>query len=207
MKKKIWLPAVCLLAMILGACLAFWQAAGEYTHQISKAERELRLQVVHTAETWLGAKEEDGSHREIIDLYNAYTPLPRSYAVSYEDAWCAAFESVVAMECGLTDIIPVECGCDPQIALFQALGQWEEADDYAPLPGDLIYYHWECEAPGDCTHSTDHVGIVAATAGQLIKVIEGNKDNDVSYRYLKVNSPDIRGYGIPDYSRKLQQNG
>ena len=201
MKKKILLPLLCLLAFLLGALLAVWRLPWGFAREVSGEEKDLRLQVVHTAEKWLGANEEDGSHRSIIDAYNAYIPLPRSYALTYEDAWCAAFDSVVAMECGLTDIIPVECGCDPQIALFQNLGCWVEADDYVPLPGDLIYYHWDCEEPGDCTHSTDHVGIVAATVGQFLKVIEGNKDNDVSYRYLKVDDPDIRGYGIPNYGR------
>ena len=168
-------------------------------NNIARAGQMVGGQVVHTAQKWLGTKEEDGSHREIIDRYNAHIPLPRSYAVSYEDAWCAVFESVVAMECGLTDIIPPECGCDPQIALFQNLGCWEEADDYVPLPGDLIYYHWDCEKLGDCTCVTDHVGIVVATAGRFVKVIEGNKDNDVSYRYIQVDAPDIRGYGVPNY--------
>ena len=199
MKKRRWLPLLCLLAMVLGGMLAIWKLPWGFAREVSEEEKTLRLQVVHTAQKWLGTKEEDGSHREIIDRYNAHIPLPRSYAVSYEDAWCAVFESVVAMECGLTDIIPPECGCDPQIALFQNLGCWEEADDYVPLPGDLIYYHWDCEKLGDCTCVTDHVGIVVATAGRFVKVIEGNKDNDVSYRYIQVDAPDIRGYGVPNY--------
>ena len=201
MKKRILLPLLCLVAVLLGGVLAILTIPWGFAREVSREEQELRMQVVHTAESWLGIREEDGSHRPIIDRYNAQVPLPRSYAVSYEDPWCAAFESVVALECGLSDIIPPECGCDPQIALFQNLGCWVEADDYVPLPGDLIYYHWDCEELGDCKDSTDHVGIVVATAGRLIKVIEGNKDNDVSYRYVKLNDPDIRGYGIPDYGR------
>lgn len=201
MKKRILLPLLCILALLLGAVLAVWRLPWGFAREVSEEEKNLRLQVVHTAEKWLGTNEEDGGHRRIIDFYNSQTPLPRSYALTYEDAWCAAFDSVVAMECGLTDIIPPECGCDPQIALFQNLGCWVEADDYVPLPGDLIYYHWDCEKPGDCTCVTDHVGIVAATAGRFIKVIEGNKDDDVSYRYIKVDDSDIRGYGVPDYGR------
>ena len=200
MRKRIWLPLLCLLAILLGAALAILTMSWDFARPVSEEEQELRLQVVHTAEKWLGAKEEDGSHRPIIDRYNAYTPLPRSYAVSYEDAWCAVFDSVVAMECNLTHIIPPECGCDPQIALFRSLGCWEEADDYVPLPGDLIYYHWDCEEVGDCTCATDHVGIVVGTAGQFIKVIEGNKENHVAYRYVQLDDPSIRGYGVPNYA-------
>ena len=76
----------------------------------------------------------------------------------------------------------------------------EEADDYVPLPGDLIYYHWDCEEVGDCTCTTDHVGIVVGTAGRFIKVIEGNKENNVAYRYVQLDDPSIRGYGVPNYA-------
>jgi hypothetical protein len=35
----------------------------------------------------------------------------------------------------------------------------------------------------------------------VIQVIEGNKDDAVSYRYLFLNDPTIRGYGVPDYGK------
>ena len=200
MKKKRCLPLWCLLALLLGAVLGWYRTGWGFAREVGNYEKELRLVVVETAESWLGAKESDGSHKAIIDIYNAHTPLARGYQVTYEDAWCATFDSAVAIQCGLTDIIPPECGCDPQIKLFQELGCWEEDDAYVPLPGDLIYYHWNCTEPEDCTKSSDHVGIVAGTAGPFIKVIEGNKDNDVSYRYTMVDAPGIRGYGLPDYS-------
>lgn len=199
MKKKSWLLLMCLLALLLGAVIAFYRITWGFARPVSEEETALRLEVVHTAESWLGANEAGGSHRPIIDIYNGHAPLARSYLVTYEDAWCAAFESAVAIQCGLTDIIPTECGCDPQIALFQQLGCWEEADDYVPLPGDLIFYHWDCMQLQDCTASTDHVGIVVGTYGKLIKVIEGNKDNAVDYRITLVGAPGIRGYGLPDY--------
>ena len=44
-------------------------------------ETELRSLLVKTAEDWLGRNEKDGSHREIIDLYNSHTPLARGYKV------------------------------------------------------------------------------------------------------------------------------
>ena len=128
--------------------------------------------------------------------------MARGYTVTYEDAWCATFDSAVAIQCGLVDIIPTECGCTPQIELFQQMDRWVEDDAYVPLPGDLIYYHWNCEETEDCQKRSDHVGIVVGTKGPFIKVIEGNKDNDVSYRYTMVDAPGIRGYGIPDYESK-----
>lgn len=199
MKKKGFLPLFCLLALLLGAVIAWYRTGWGFARQISDREKTIRLEVVNTAENWVGANESDGSHREIIDLYNAHAPLARGYAVTYEDDWCATFDSAVAIQCGLTDIIPTECGCTPQIELFQSLGSWVEDDAYVPLPGDLIYYHWDCLDLEDCTARSDHVGIVAGTAGPFIKVIEGNKDNKVTYRITMVDAPDIRGYGVPDY--------
>ena len=102
-------------------------------------EKQLRAKIVATATAWLGRKESDGSHREIIDVYNAHKPLARGYPVKYTDAWCSTFASAVAIKAGLTDIIPTECGCQKHIELFKKLGSWQEADDYTPAPGDYIF--------------------------------------------------------------------
>lgn len=197
--RRLILPAVLLLLVI--CTMIFYKHVWGFARQVSDREKALRLEVVHTAESWLGANEKDGSHRQIIDIYNSHFPLARDYPVTYEDAWCSAFASAVAIQCSLTDIIPTECGCDCQIELFDGMGAWEEADDYVPLPGDLIFYHWQCEELGDCSHWSDHVGIVVGTFGSRIKVIEGNKDDDVSYRITAVDADHIRGYGVPDYGR------
>ena len=42
-------------------------------------EKEIRSKVVEIAKGWLGCKESNGSHKKIIDTYNACKPLPRSY--------------------------------------------------------------------------------------------------------------------------------
>lgn len=140
-------------------------------------EKELRQKVVDTAVSYLGCKEANGSHRKIIDLYNSHKPLARGYAVKYTDAWCSTFASAVAIACGLTDIIPTECGCERHIDLFKKLGSWVENDAYVPSPGDYIFYDWQDGsnyATTDNTGSADHVGIVVSCDGKTIKVIEGN---------------------------------
>ena len=171
-----------------------------FSREIPESEQQLRLTLVKTAESWLGAQEEDGSHQPIIDLYNSHEPLAEGYTVTYEDSWCAVFVSAAATQTELTDIIPTECSCQRQIALFQKLQRWEEADDYLPLPGDIIYYAWDDSPIGDCTGWADHVGIVVGTWGPFIKVVEGNMDDQVGYHYILRNDPTIRGYGLPDYS-------
>ena len=170
-----------------------------YARAVPSSEEAIRSQVVDTAVAWYGSKEIDGTHRPIIDVYNSHLPLARGYEVQYNDEWCSTFASAVAVQCGLTEIIPTECGCQRHIELFMEQRAWVEDDNYLPLPGDYIFYHWGCKSLEDCTHWSDHVGIVVGTWKQWIKVIEGNKDNAVGYRWLRTGDPCIRGYGTPDY--------
>lgn len=158
-----------------------------------------RSTVVKQAQAWIGLKESNGSHKQIIDLYNSHKPLARGYKVKYTDAWCATFVSAVAIKLGYTAIIPTECGCDKQIALFKKLGEWQEKDSYKPSPGDVIYYDWQDSGSGDNTGGADHVGIVEKVSGNTITVIEGNKSDAVGRRTLAVNGKFIRGYGVPKY--------
>ncbi len=159
--------------------------------------------VVAQAQAWLGKKESDGSHRAIIDVYNAHKPLARGYKVTYTDAWCATFVSAVAIKLGYTSIIPTECGCPKMIELFKSLGAWVENDAYTPKAGDIIFYDWEDSGYGDNKGNSDHVGIVEKVSGTTITVIEGNKNNAVERRTLKVNGRYIRGYGVPKYDAEI----
>ena len=170
-------------------------------------EQQLREKVVQTARSYLGYNEKNGSRREIIDLYNAHKPLARGYAVKYTDAWCATFVSAVAIKCGLTDIMPTECGCGKMIELDRAhpSSRWQEDESVAPTPGDVIFYDWEDSGQGDNRGAADHVGIVSAVSGGTIKVIEGNYSNSVKERTLQVNGRYIRGYGVPAYYKKASE--
>ena len=173
-----------------------------YAKGDTMTEQEARAKVVSIAQSYIGCKESDGSHKKIIDLYNSHKPLARGYAVKYTDAWCSTFASAVAIAAGLTDIIPTECGCEKHIALFKALGSWQENDAYVPAPGDYIFYDWQDGtnyADTDNTGAADHVGIVEKVSGQTITVIEGNYSNAVKRRTLAVNGRYIRGYGVPKY--------
>ena len=170
-----------------------------YAKGDTMTEQEARAKVVSIAQGYIGCKESDGSHKKIIDLYNSHKPLARGYAVKYTDAWCSTFASAVAIAAGLTGIIPTECGCEKHIALFKALGSWQENDAYVPAPGDYIFYDWNDSGVGDCTGAADHVGIVEKVSGQTITVIEGNYSNAVKRRTLAVNGRYIRGYGVPKY--------
>lgn len=159
----------------------------------------MRNKMIQAAQAWLGRNEADGSHRQIIDIYNTISPLPGGYRLSYTDPWCAAFVSAAAQVCGCTGIVFPECSCDRMIERYKAAGCWIEDDTHVPQPGEIIFYDWQDSGAGDCTGSADHVGLVADVRGNTITVIEGNKSDAVGYRYLEINSRYIRGYGVPDY--------
>ncbi len=206
-KRKIGKIAAFLAVFLVIAGAIIWHYQWDpwgFYWKVSNREAALRRQVVQTAENYLGCNEFDGSHANIIDLYNSHEPLAVDYRVKYTDSWCSTFVSTVSIACNLTDIIPTECGCERHIGLFQELGRWEEDDNAIPLPGDLIFYDWDQTKPGDCTGWADHVGIVVGTKWPFIKVIEGNKDDSVSYRILLMGDWSIRGYAKPDYASMLK---
>lgn len=155
--------------------------------------------VVAQAKAWIGKKESNGTHRDIIDIYNTYKPHPRGYKMTYEAPWCATTVSAIAIKLGYTDIIPVECSCSKMIELAKKMGSWVESDGRTPKPGDIIMYDWDDNGKGDNTGSPDHVGIVEKVVNTKITVIEGNYSNAVKRRYLEVNGKYIRGYIVPKY--------
>lgn len=155
--------------------------------------------VIEQAKQWLGKKESNGSHKEIIDVYNAHKPLARSYKVKYTDAWCATFVSAVAIKLGYTSIIPPECGCQEMIALFKKLGVWIENENRTPCVGDIVFYDWNDNGNGDNKGYADHVGIICSVSRETFTVIEGNYDNSVKYRTMSINGKYIRGFAKPKY--------
>jgi len=164
-------------------------------------ESEVRDVVVRAARAWYGRSEHDGTHREIIDVYNSQTNLPRGYRVKYTDEWCATFVSAVAIATDLTPIIPTECGCDPMIEKYMThqVSRWREDENFTPQPGDVIFYDWDDAGGGDDRGSSDHVGIVERVENGDIYVIEGNISDRVGRRRIAVNGRYIRGYGLPAY--------
>lgn len=163
---------------------------------------ELRNLYVATAKKYLGVKEGSTQHKAIVDRYNSQKKLPRGYRLKYSDAWCAGFVSSVAIECDMTDIIPLEVSCSQMIALAKKLGIWQESDTYKAQPGDLILYDWQDNGRGDNTGSPDHIGIVEVRQSGSVTVIEGNYSNAVKRRTLAVGGKYIRGYICPNFASK-----
>lgn len=157
-------------------------------------------ELLNQARAWIGKKESNGSHKEIIDVYNGHKPLARGYKVKYTDSWCATFISALAIKCNCTDIIPTEASCGKMIELFKNIGCWQEDGNVTPDPGDIIFYDWDKKDGWP-----EHVGIVESVSGNQITAIEGNKSDAVARRTIAVGNTSIRGYGVPKYSESNSQ--
>lgn len=163
-----------------------------------------RKKVISESQKFLGCSERDGSHKQIIDIYNKYEPLPRGYVVQYDDYWCATYVSTISILTGSTDIIPVECSCAQMVDLCKTMGIWQEDDSYQPLPGDIVFYDWDDNGINDCKGHPEHVGYVIEADKSSMLIIEGNYNHSVNYRTVAVNSKYIRGFGVPRYEKTIK---
>jgi len=161
-------------------------------------------EAVKLIQSWVGIKEGSEGHKMILDIYNSQKPLPRGYAMTMKDPWCAATTTAVAVELGYTDIIPCECSCGKLIQMAKDMGIWVEDESVTPQPGWLALYDWGDNGKGDCTGDPEHVGIVTEVVSGKIFVAEGNVTGEdgtdgVGLREISVNGRCLRGFIAPKY--------
>lgn len=150
------------------------------------------------AKSWYGRKEEDGSHKEIIDVYNEAARRLGLYIMSYEAPWCAAYITACAWKCGLTDVIAPSASCESMINWYKARGLWKNPSGYTPKVGDIIFYDWGANG------TYDHVGLITSVSGIVATAFEGNMSDSVGYRNILLSSKEILGYGTPKYEDSSQ---
>ena len=158
--------------------------------------------VVNLVNSWIGKNEQDGSFRDIIDIYNSQTKFPRGVKMDYSMAWCAATVSAAAIKLGYEKVIPIEISCNEMIKKAIEMGIWVEDDKYAPLPGDIIVYDWNSGISSeDCIGWPDHVGVVTYvnTDERHMLVTEGNYGNAVGVRDVPLDYVYTRGFIVPAY--------
>ena len=160
-------------------------------------EREMRGLAALTAAKWLDTKEGSEDHKVILAIYNSIRPLPRGYAMTKSDDWCAAFVSAAAVEAGLGERYPLECSCSKIIEKAKQMNIWQERDDHVPKMGDWVLYNWQSGGTGDDTGAPDHVGVVIGLESGKVLAVEGNYDNAVKLRRFPVNWERIRGFVCP----------
>lgn len=148
---------------------------------------------------WIGLNQYDGSHMQIVNLYNNYLPRARGYALTPYDSWCDCTVSAAFIKANAVDLIGgTECGVQEHIKLFTKKGIWIEDGTITPLPGDIICFNWdESRQPND--GFADHIGIVEYVEGGVIHTIEGNASGRVQRRTYPVGHGNIRGFARPKY--------
>lgn len=169
-------------------------------------EMELREKLVKAAKGFVGIKEGSAKHKAIVDTYNSHTPRARGYRLQYTDAWCAGFVGAMAVQTGLTSLIPMEVSVPKMVELAREMGIWVELDSYVPNAGDLIVFDWRDDGKGENQDGASHVGIVQTTTAGKIRTIEGNYNNAVGCRTLELNGRYIRGFICPDYASAAEDD-
>ena len=148
------------------------------------------LKLNDLAKNYIGVNEGTTEHHNIIDTYNTINPLPRGYAVSYDDSWCMVFVSVMAKLDNINNF-PFECSVPNVYNQFLTNG----LITFKPKAGDLIFYSW---GRGNGS-SPDHIGIIDKVDNNLITTIEGNYSDSVKQRTININDDCILGFGDMSY--------
>ena len=189
MKRKILTITLCVV-LLFALTFSLTSCGSAQTFTIGNLSIELNSTYVDVA-SMVPVGEEVETFAAYLSLFDGMVVIPTFAPDTYGELtmfeYVDAYASLMNGEISYYNDIPV-------------VSYEEESDDYVPLPGDLIFYHWECTDEGDCVAWSDHVGIVVGTAGDFIKVIEGNYGDAVGYHTIWVDHQEIRGYGLPKYS-------
>lgn len=138
-------------------------------------------------------------HNWTLSTYNNMEKLPRGYKLQKKDPWCAAFVTAVFYEAG--DDTFAECSCSMMLKKAKDVGIWIEDNNYVPEVGDVVLYDWQ-KVDGN----PDHVGIVTEVGDKIFVVREGNKNNAVGDRSVKIGDNIIRGFITPKYDDALDKD-
>lgn len=191
---------------------AQWKAyaKGEEVVTVSK-ETTLRKKVVDNLTMLKGIQEGSAEHKMIIKTFND-SKLCQRYEMTTEDAWCATtvsyafIVSKLAGKPGSGALCQfVECSCAKMVELGKKQGIFVENDAYVPKTGDVIFYDWQDSGVGDNKGNPDHVGLVVSVKNNVITVIEGNKNDAVGTRDIRVNAKTIRGFIAPKYADYVEK--
>ena len=169
-----------------------------------------RTDLVNVARSQLGYHEGDNTsqlHGESSGSRN-YTEYGYWYGTQVQGnsggsyyAWCAYFISWCARQAG----IPTSIISNASYACAGSdNGDFKNLDYYArgsytPKVGDLVFFCWEGNS--SCW---DHVEIVIGVSSSEVTTLGGNTgDNNVKSRKWSLSNSNIRGYGVPKYTSKL----
>lgn len=160
-------------------------------------QEQMAQEFIKEAQSYLGVRQGDKRHRELIAKYNKKRPYPRGYKMKVTDDWCAAFITVIADSTHTSPYIGRECGVHRFVELFKKKKIWCGLKE--PKAGDLIVFDWQKNS------WLDHIGLVEEFDGKLVKTIEGNCARAVRRREYLWDHWQIAGYARPKYPIKKEK--
>jgi len=153
--------------------------------------------------TW--AREQIGT-REGANNWNRYAPIvqPLIGWNAQNQPWCDIFTDAGFIECfGLENAAkmtyqPIGGGsaaCRYSAQFFKDAGAWSDT----PHAGDVIFFY----SGGEINHQ----GFVADVGMGAISTIEGNSGDMVAKHSYAIGSPQIAGYGVPNWGVVTGEQG
>ena len=124
----------------------------------------------------------DYYNRKIYPLIN----IKRKYKIQPNDNWCAMFVSVIAHKCGVKNF-PYEVSVYYMTQLAKQSGHFT-TDLNKVKVNDLVVYDWKADG------TLNHVGILQEIGKGYIKVLEGNYNNTVKVRTVKMPNKEVYGF-------------
>lgn len=111
--------------------------------------------------------------------------------------WCACFLSwAAAKNAASLSSVPKFANVNTGVSKFKdgTYGTWKEPS-YIPIPGDYIFFDWECD------DDPDHVGAVLFVDNNTtVYTIEGNSGGRVAIHSYNIRDPRIYGYGVLNWA-------
>lgn len=146
---------------------------------------------------YVGIKELSGYHEQILARYRMIQPRPRGYNPTNKDSWCAIFVCALAWALGFRDW-PWECSCS--MIRYEAMrrGIWRSGWETTVKPGMWVIYDWQGDG------GMDHIGVVVAVEGNEVVIVEGNYDNAVKIRRIKIGDKSVAGFVDLDYGELVE---
>lgn len=179
-----------------------WQAMCKIGKVVEEKTKATAADILAVLKSWIGKSREKQTHKDIIDLYNSYTPHPRGYTVKYTDDYCATTVSAAFIACNaVSELGGIECGVERFIEdVFIPNKIWEEDGKVTPEVGWIVCYNWDDKTqPNDGW--ADHIGVVESVnkTKKTFVVIEGNMNGVVGRRTVSIGWGYIRGFAKPKY--------
>ena len=168
------------------------ETAQDWESTLPQLTGDCSVDLIAVAESQLGYKESERNYIiEDNETIKGYSRYGEWYGEPYRD-WNSLFVSFCLEYAGIDEeIMPQAPDCQEWINQLAGMGEgvFCYAEAYEANPGDLVFFDMDNDG------RSDRMAIVVES-GNEIKVIEGDKDNEVVSLRYDINDAAIIGYGL-----------